>query len=527
LHRSAVVLGLGLLFAVTASSDRLPVPRAHLPARVTAHPGTSSLPAFASFGWLSPPADSTSAARYAELAEVGFNLTLPAWEDPSDVAENLYRMQAAAPSGLRSLVVDARFAAVQRDDAASRLALQRIVNSYLTTPSLLGYYLGDEPTPDRFPELAVWFALLREIDPTHPGWNNLLGRGVFSGREQFLDYLRAYCEQVRPAVLCTDHYDHLVGEDRGLFVDNVSATAQVAREYGLPFWGIALVTPHLRFRVPDDGLLRWQAAQWLAHGARGLGWFTYWTPAPDSVHGWQPGMIAWDTGERTARYAQVQRLQGRITPVGEALAGMAWISTEYAGGAPLGGAEFQPDSLVLAVEGRAVVGTFTDASGSPVLFVANRDSSATRTLALEVAGERRVQRLSGTGAWSAQASEATPRGRRIVLTLAPGDFELLRLDGVCPSTASGGCTARLTASPNPATARVRFGATEVVGEATLVITDLAGRRVWGRMLTGGAPVVEWDGRDESGRRVVPGFYWARLTDARGAVVRRVAWLGGR
>ena len=57
-------------------------------------------------------------------------------------------------------------------------------------------------------------------------------------------------------------------------------------------------------------------------------------------------------------------------------------------------------------------------------------------------------------------------------------------------------------SPNTVVARVRFGATEVVGEATLVITDLAGRRVWGRMLTGGAPVVEWDGRGLHG--LLPG-----------------------
>jgi hypothetical protein len=33
-----------------------------------------------------------------------------------------------------------------------------------------------------------------------------------------------------------------------------------------------------------------------------------------------------------------------------------------------------------------------------------------------------------------------------------------------------------------------------------------------------------DGRADDGTRVRPGFYWARLTDANGSVVRRVAWL---
>jgi hypothetical protein len=42
---------------------------------------------------------------------------------------------------------------------------------------------------------------------------------------------------VQPAVLSTDHYDHLVDGDAWLFIENVAGTAQVAREYGLPFWG--------------------------------------------------------------------------------------------------------------------------------------------------------------------------------------------------------------------------------------------------------------------------------------------------
>jgi hypothetical protein len=47
------------------------------------------------------------------------------------------------------------------------------------------------------------------------------------------------------------------------------------------------------------------------------------------------------------------------------------------------------------------------------------------------------------------------------------------------------------------------------------------------MLAGDAPVVVWDGRADDGSRVRPGFLWARLADARGTVVRRVVWLGGR
>jgi len=74
---------------------------------------------------------------------------------------------------------------------------------------------------------------------------------------------------------------------------------------------------------------------------------------------------------------------------------------------------------------------------------------------------------------------------------------------------------------------VRFAATRVQGPATLMLLDVNGRRVWARTLAGDAPVAVWDGRTDDGVRVRPGFYWARLADARGSVVRRVAWLGGK
>src|SRR5262249_56332535 len=102
---------------------------------------------------------------------------------------------------------------------------------------------------------------------------------------------------------------------------------------------------------------------------------------------------------------------------------------------------------------------------------------------------------------------------------------LLRLCGGCGGLSSGACVATLDATPNPASGRVRFAATRVRPAATLMLLDLNGRRVWARSLAGDAPVVEWDGRTDDGTRVRPGFYWARLTDARGSVVRRVVWLG--
>ena len=516
-----------MLAAATAAGDRGPGASPALPARPFSHPGTASLSPFTLFGWVSPPVAFTSAERYAELANAGLNTTVLAWEDPGTPQENAKRLAYTRPVGVRNLLLDLRLDQVYEDQPATYALLDTIVAAYQSDPAFLGYYLGDEPPLEHFPRLAEWFRLLRAHDPLHPAWNNLSGRSGFATHAAWIAYLRAYASQVQPAVLCTDHYDHRVNGDRGLFIDNVAGTAQVAREYGLPFWGILLVIDHHGYRVVDDGLLRWQVAQWLSYGSRGIGYFTYWTPAPDPNENWGEGMIRYDTGERTSHYDQVRALNLRVKPMGEALAGLAWLSTEHSGGTPIGGTAFAADSLVARLEGRATLGTFANAAGTPYLFVANRDSAAAQTIALELNGERNVDRFTDAGGWESASSTPTASGRRVELSLAAGDFTLLRVTGGCPELTAGACTATLAAAPNPGSSSVRFAATRVRGASTLTLVDLNGRRIWARALAGDAPVVVWDGRDDDGTRVRPGFYWARLTDANGSVVRRVAWLGGR
>ncbi len=522
---AALVLTIAAATAAGDREGRPPLP----PARAGSepHPGTASLPRFALFGWVSPPAEFATAERYAELAAAGLNTTVLAWEDPGLEATNRQRLAFSAAVGVKNLLLDNRLDHVHESDSGSFATLDSIVAAYRDEPAFLGYYLGDEPTEATFPRLAEWFRLLRERDPLHPGWNNLVGRIGFSTHAAFIEHLRRYASEVRPAVLSTDHYDHFVNGERGQFIENAAGTAQVAREFGLPFWGIVLVTKHGPFRAMNDGLLSWQVAQWLSYGARGIGYFTYWTPAPDPDLNWGDGMIRWGTGERSPQFERVRSLNRLVRPVGEALAGLTWLGTEHTGGEPTGGTAFAPDSLLAAVEGRATLGQFASPQGVPHLFVANRDSVFERTIVLDLVGGREAERLEESGAWSPWPSAQSAAGARVALTLPPGGFALLRLHGGCDALVSGQCRASLLVAPEPATGSVRFTAQRVSGGASLTIVDANGRRVWQRPVAGEAPALVWDGRAESGERVRPGIYWARLEDARGAVVRRLTWLGHR
>ncbi len=79
--------------------------------------------------------------------------------------------------------------------------------------------------------------------------------------------------------------------------------------------------------------------------------------------------------------------------------------------------------------------------------------------------------------------------------------------------------------PNPFQDDVSLDVFSPAGEAgTLEILDVTGRRVATRdlgPLPRGASVAQWDGRDDAGRGVAPGFYLARLTVGRSTGVARM------
>jgi hypothetical protein len=522
-QRGCVLLAAGLLAALVAPAElprafgRAIPPDAGASARLA-----KALPRFALFGWVSPPLESTTVARYAELAGAGFNTAVLAWEDSGRVADNLARIAASDGTGLHLLLFDRDLARFPVGTPGWFTMLDSVTQRYRTAPGFLGYYLGDEPTQAEFRDLGRFASELRARDPEHPPWNNLLGLGAFASRADFERYVRSYVATVRPAVLCDDQYDFLVTGDRLQLTENIATLGSIARENGLPFWGIIQLVRHAMFRDVTEGLLRWQVAQWLAYGARGIGYFTYWTPAPNPAMNWQPAMIEWGSGNRTPFYDMVRQLNQRVAPMGDTLATMQWLGVAHAGSVPPGGTPFSPGGLLAGAEGRATIGYFSDAAAAPLLFVANADSLAPAVVTLAPAGGRTAARLSDDGtSWTPLAAGA---GGRVALALAAGDFALLRLSGRVDSLVVGRAP-RLAASPNPGRGSVVFSAHGLSGPARLDLFDLGGRRIWSRAFSGTTATAVWHGERDGGGRVGAGAVFARLEDGNGAAVRRVMWLG--
>lgn len=520
---------LALAFAVAAGDE----PRR--PGRITAAVGAAStvtaLDDFVLFGWLAPPLAFSQPERLAELAAAGLDLVLPSYDSTGRIEgrreDVLARLDAAEALGLRCIVWDDRFEALARwgiESAPGQARIDSIVADYRDRPGFLAYYLGDEPArPWRW--LPLLHRELRERDPAHPAWNNLLGRVSFPDRESWIDYTRAYLDSVKPAVLCDDHYDFTEDGDRGHFVENAAGLAALAREYGLPFWSIVQLMQHHSYRALEAGELRWQVSHLLAYGARGIGYFTYWTPPPDPVQRWNPAVID-HRGARTPWYERIAGFDRDVRAAGETLAGLAWVATEHAGSVPIGATPFAPDDWVAEVEGRAALGQFVGADGTPYVLVANSDSLAARTITLGLRGASGAARLGGApGAWTTLPTTAVGATRRLALDLEAGGFVLLRLDGTFDRLLAGRLGPLARVAPNPARGEARLALSRLAAGARLEIVDAVGRRIWARALPAGSADVAWRGERADGAAAAPGLYFARVEDGRGVAVVRLVWLG--
>ena len=528
LNRVAAVSLLGM-FGMAPGDPPAP------PGRVIAAPAASTREAgaassgFVTFGWVSPPASVTTDARVAEMEAAGLTLMMPAWDDSGRREDNLVRLDLAAAHGLRCLIWDARFDRFRRLDAGSAgggVLLDSIVADYRDHPAFLGYYLGDEPGREDWPLLESLAVPLRQRDPAHPAWNNLCGRAGFPDRAAWERYTRDFIAAVHPAVLCNDHYDFRVDGDRGQFVENAAGLSAMAREAGVPFWAIVQLVQHGSFRALTPGELAWQTSMLLAYGARGVGYFTYWTPAPDTAWNWQPAVMT-TAGQPTAWYPMLARLNLAVRAAGGTLAGLTWLATAHAGSTPPGGTPFVPDGLIAAVEGRAALGHFVDASGVRHLFVANSDSLAPQRVTLTLTGLRPVWRLGeAVGEWRRVIPSEASGGEQVTLDLEPGGFALLRVEGVFRPLGAGRGPG-LGVFPRPARGEVRLVVSGLEPGGHVEILDTAGRRMRSWRPDAAQGTLTWRGERDAGGSAPPGAYFARAEDAAGVSVERLQWLGRR
>ncbi len=369
--------------------------------------------------WCAPPLQLLDDARMAEIAAAGFTTVGAPCEGDLDEATNRRVLALAERHGLRVWVADHRLyaAAAGAPEAAGLVAA--VVASYRDAPALDGYIVGDEPTTAQFATLAPTVAALHADDPNRLAYINLLPDYIppnLLGADSYPDYLERFVDTVRPRALSVDYYPFGKHKDRSTFFANLAALRVTALRHELPFMWIILAMPHGPYRDPTESELAWQAFHALAFGARGVSYFTYWTP-PRGDWDNRNGLLA--NGQPTAHYFAAQRLNGQLRAIGTALSGwrsLAIADSRGAMAAPL------PIAQLEAVEGGDfTIGLFGDGSGALTALLVNRDYRAPATAALRVrAGSPPPLELSvDSGQWR-------PAPTPLSWTIEPGGARLLR-----------------------------------------------------------------------------------------------------
>jgi hypothetical protein len=420
-----------------------------------------------------PPPDQTTVERYQEIAAAGFNFVIGGNGVTSE-STNPGALDAAAACNLRFLLTDGKLRSIIRNSTAAgtsvkkaqeasimqrlltrgntgstsrattsatsredlRLRLLRLMELYGRHRALAGLSLYDEPSRVQFGIVGdakeVLEGLAAEQLPYVNIWPSYasLSSLVTSSYEE---YLRLYLSEVKPPLLCFDHYPLLSGAQiTSNYFYNWAVIRRYSLQAGIPSWvfiqsaefGGSGTNISYR-RRPNEAEIRWQINVSLAYGAKGIQYFTYWTPTGT---GFVESLVSRD-GALTPLYAYAKRANDRLKVVGKVLLPLTSESVVHANEDPLpkGAKAFKADGYIKSVSGSSVIlGRFRDLTGGTerYLLVTNRSfaNAAQTRLRLSDSVTKVLELDSKTGTFEPVAQQGS-----ILPSIEPGGARLYLL----------------------------------------------------------------------------------------------------
>ena len=372
-------------------------------------------------------------ASATQLAEGGWNLV---W-----CRENS-ELDAAQRHGLRGLLTHPLLAPAALDDPKQRAELDAFVERVKKHPALYAYHLTDEPDAGRFPALAKLVAYLRERDPAHLAYINLLP--TYANNEQlgikgekvpaYVEHLRKYVETVHPSLLSYDHYQFTNAGDNPDYFLNLALMRDQAVAAKLPFLNIvqascwvpgSAASPQAP-RVPNGDEMAYLVYTTLAYGAQGISYYVYCYPNHE-------GGIARADGTTTPLYAALKTLNREFVGIAKELQPLKPLGVFHAGMQVPGGVSLPKDAAFAfdppvppmdykpgeRVRG-ALIGLFGSSAQATHALVVNLDYK--NEVAVGLKGPAPLEVFDArAGRWSPAS------GARAELNLPKGGGKLLRV----------------------------------------------------------------------------------------------------
>ena len=377
-----------------------------------------------------PTATQTTDFRYLEMQQAGINIVLKMLNDPGLPESNRQRIEVGARHNTWSFVLDTLTSAPDRAYLPGwKAGVDTLAAFYWPQKGMLGHFLAEDPSPKNFASLGAINQRLAKKDPGHPGlviFPDLSAPASRRGGMPYTTYLRRDIELARPAIIAVRSYPLRKTADLATFVTTWDSVATVSSQMATPFWAVLNVSPFGSLRVPNASELAWQVNLPIAYGARGIVWFTYWTPpATDPAH-YHDGPLTYD-GRRTATYGRLTDVNAHVQALTQEIGTMRWQGVRHVGTVPLGCRGFRATpSLRIESPIPVTIGFFKQMSGANFGLIVNRDYKSVANVKI-FAPDTLLRWARAPGLY--RTLEAKPIGESIqnALLVAPGDAELIRL----------------------------------------------------------------------------------------------------
>lgn len=236
---------------------------------------------FITYSCSAPPSEE----RIQSAAAESFNV-IPASEEALDFASK---------HNIKVMLEHGRLTPRIADSPTKLEELAQVIDRVKNHPALECYYLFDEPVAKDIPKVAKLVSFIREKDPEHfcfvnmlpvhgvPGYAVPIEPGVDPSKT-YSKFLKNYIETVKPDLLSYDFYNFLrtpdgAPKEQGGYFANLSLIRDAAKSARIPFINIIQASTMLsNWRRPTASELRWQVYTTLAYGGRGISYFLYWGP---------------------------------------------------------------------------------------------------------------------------------------------------------------------------------------------------------------------------------------------------------
>ena len=323
------------------------------------------------------------------------------------------------------------FEKVPPTDQMIEQIVEKMVKEYDKNPAVYGYYVKDEPSASLFPLIAKIGAEI-EKRSKKPWYVNLLPTYASAlsqlQSESYDAYVRDFIKICKPKYLAYDHYALMEGgKYRPGYWENMNRFYSIAKEHDLPVIPVIQSVAHCIYRDMTEADLLFQVFSHLAYGAKGIQYFTYFSPRLGNYRNAPIDQF----GSKTPTWYLVQKINRRLDILAPKLVDLKWVRSYHFGNAiPVEYGVVAADelSLVKAVKNydgttpNVLIGELNDPSGANYVMVVNNDLSNSINVAMTF--KTTPKSMHEFGRWSGKLEPWTGENA----WLAPGEGVLMKVE---------------------------------------------------------------------------------------------------